>query len=199
MKKQQISKTKSDKPFLAARIPYGLEKALEDHVKSTNESKTQTIIKALGTYLKWSEENSSPNASDRLSKLERKVTELEKLLRTPQQTSFLDADPVIKRDINIDNKTDNKKENSKSKPKISSVITEDIKTDNKIVSGPILEEENTAQLMTHKELSELTGISNNSVKAKPRSTNRIIKWEGRTFEVIQLEGKWRWKELFDNK
>lgn len=194
MKKPQISKTKGDKPFLAARIPYGLEQALEAHVKSTNESKTQTIIKALGTYLKWSGEDSNPNASDRLSKLERKVIELEKLLKTPQQTSFLDTNTVIKKDI----KTDNKKGDPKPKPKESLAITKDIKVDNRTVSESEVKEEDTAQLMTHKELSELTGISNNSIKARPRSTNRIIKWEGRTFEVIQLEGRWRWKEIFDN-
>lgn len=194
MKKPQISKTKNDKPFLAARIPYGLEQALEAHVKSTNESKTQAVIKALGAYLKWSDEGSSPNASDRLSRLEKKVAELEKLLKTPQQTSFLDADTVIKKDI----KTDNKKENPEPRPKISSVITEDIKVDNRTITESELKEGNAARLMTHKELSELTGKKYSTVKARARSANRIIKWEGRTFDLIQLEGQWRWKEILDN-
>jgi hypothetical protein len=172
MTKTQMSKPKVDKPFLAARIPYGLEQALETHVKSTNESKTQTIIKALSAYLKWSDESSSPNASDRLSKLERKVAEIEKLLKAPQQTSFLDADAVI---------------------------TEDIKFDNKTITESELDKGNAARLMTHKEMSELTGKKYSTVKARARSANRIIKWEGRTFDLIQLEGQWRWKEIFDNK
>jgi hypothetical protein len=195
MAKTQTSKPKSDKPFLAARIPYGLEQALETHVKSTNENKTQAIIKALSVYLKWSDEGSSPNASDRLSKLERKVAELEKLLKTPKQTSFLDAEAVIKKDIN----TDNKKEKPEPKPKLPSAITEDIKVDNITVPEFELKEEEAAQLMTHKELSELTGKKYSTVKARARSTNRIIKWEGRTFGLIRLEGQWRWKEILDNK
>jgi hypothetical protein len=190
MARTQISKPKIDKPFLAARIPYGLEQALETHVKSTNESKTQTIIKALSAYLKWSDEGSSPNASDRLSRLEKKVAKLEELLKTPKQTSFLDAVSVIKKDIIDDNNTENH----------SSVITENISNDNKeIIQDSKLDKVSSARLLTHKELSELTGISNNSIKAKPRSKNKVIKWKGRSFEVIQVEEKWRWKEAFDNK
>jgi hypothetical protein len=80
------------------------------------------------------------------------------------------------------------------------VITENISDDNKEESpDSALEKVSLVRLLTHKELSELTGISNNSIKARPRSQNKVIEWNGRNFEVIQSEGKWRWKEIFDNK
>ena len=78
----QKGKSKSEKPFLAARIPHSLEAAIESHVDSTGESKTQTVINALAAYLGWSDgEEKKPTASDRLSILEKKFAELEKLIK----------------------------------------------------------------------------------------------------------------------
>lgn len=156
-------KTKGDKPFLAARIPHGLEKALESHVQSTDESKTQSVINALSAYLNWSENATKPNASDRLSLLEKKVAELESLLKAPQQTNLLDVEPVIK-----ETKKTNKKENQ-------------------------TETENSPALLTHRKLSDLTGINYNSIKSNP--DGKVINWEGRKFQTTKKDGKWKWEEI----
>ena len=168
MTKASNSKTKSDKPFLAARIPHSLEKALESHVKITGESKTDSVIKALGSYLKWSEAEEKPNASDRLSKLEKKVAELESFLKTPQQTNLLDVKPVIEEAKQADNKEKNEIE-KQTKTKENSV------------------------LLTHRKLADLTGINYNSVKSNPEG--RIIEWEGRRFKTTKRDGRWKWEEI----
>jgi Fe2+ transport system protein B len=171
MKTSQKSKAKSEKPFLAARIPHSLENALESHVEFTGESKTQSIINALSAYLKWSENGEVSNASDRLSKVERKVAELEQLLKTPQQTNLLDLDR-------------------------KSVISSVKQADNKKPTARI---EQTSQefkwLLTHREISDLTGINYNSVKSRPTGKAKIIEWNGRAFKVIQVEGRWKWREI----
>jgi hypothetical protein len=168
MKTEQSENSKGEKPFLAARIPHSLEKAIESHVKSTGENKTQTIVKALGAYLGWSENIDSPNASDRLSLLEKKVAELEKFLKTPQQTVLLDVEPVIKEV----KRTDNKKEYKR---------TEQAKI------------ANTPELLTHKKLSDLTGINYNSVKSDLEG--KVIEWERRIFQTTKESGRWKWKEV----
>ena len=193
MAKPIRSNNKVDKPFLAARIPHSLEKALESHVESTGESKTQAVINALGAYLKWSENLDSPDASDRLSILERKVAELEKLLDTNKQTGKPNRTPVIKEDITADNekglselatepvvviKNENKSDNEK-KPK-----TDKRKT------------KNTSGLMTHRDVANLTGLNYNSVKSNPEG--KVINWENRTFHATKESGRWQWKEAVDN-
>ena len=74
--------TKS-KPFIAARVPEGLNEALEKHVDATGESRTAAIINALSSYLKWAEAgvDKTISAGDRLSKLEEKVADLERLVK----------------------------------------------------------------------------------------------------------------------
>jgi hypothetical protein len=195
MKKVQAAKTKSDKPFLAARIPHGLETALESHVKSTGESKTLSVVKALGAYLNWTEDKSNPNASDRLSLLEKKVTELENFLKTPHQTNWLDEESVIKNDAF----SDNEKEKRQEKPSKNSVIKKDKNNDNNPkVPEPELSDEENSGLMTHKELAELTKLNYHLIRKKPQSKNPKIEWEERTFKVIQIGKKWYWEEIAKN-
>lgn len=109
MKSIGTSKKKTDKPFLAARIPTSLNSALEAHVESTGESKTDTIINALAAYLGWSDNEtiSTTSASDRLSVLEQRVDALENLLREPKQTSLFETN------INFDKRFDNRQPTKK--------------------------------------------------------------------------------------
>ena len=95
--------TKS-KPFIAARVPEGLNKALEKHVDATGESRTAAIINALSSYLKWSDTDKGKpiSAGDRLSKLEDKIAELEKLLKKDKKKKEPEQ-LVIGQDNNIDN------------------------------------------------------------------------------------------------
>ncbi len=196
MKKTNNSSSQGDKPFLAARIPHSLESALESHVKSTGESKTLSVIKALGAYLNWTEDKSNPNASDRLSLLEKKVTELENFLKTPHQTNWLDEEPVIKNDTSSDNKKEN---HHQEKPSKNSVIKEDDSNDNNPkVPEPELSGKDNSVLMTHKELAELTKLNYHLIRKKPQSKNQTIEWEGRIFKVIQIGKKWCWEEITKN-
>lgn len=171
MKTSRNSKAKSEKPFVAARIPHSLENALESHVELTGESKTQSIINALSAYLKWSESEETSNASDRLSEVERKVAKLEQLLKKPQQINLLDLDS--KSVINNVKQVDNKKPTAKKEQA----------------------NQEGDQLLTHKEISNLTGINYNSVKSRPTGKTKTIEWDGRAFEVIQAEGRWKWREI----
>jgi hypothetical protein len=167
----------SQKPFLAARIPHSLESALESHVKSTGESKTQAIINALSAYLNWSENGGASNASDRLSLLEKKVAELENLLKTPKQTSLLDVEPIdVKPVIKEAKQTDNKKEpEGKEQAKI----------------------ESSSELLTHRKMSDLTGINYNSVKSHPEG--KVIEWENRIFKTTKESDRWKWVEITNQR
>lgn len=94
-------------------MPASLNNALEAHTKSTGESRTDTLINALATYLGWSEgKKLEASSSDRLSQLEERVKELEELIYKPRQTSLLEMDPsqpkAVETVIKIDNKNDNK-------------------------------------------------------------------------------------------
>lgn len=93
------------KPFIAARVPEGLNKALDKHVEATGESRTTAIINALSSYLQWTkaEVDKTTSAGDRLSKLEAKVTELERLLKKSQKRK--EPEQLV---IGQDNNTDNK-------------------------------------------------------------------------------------------
>lgn len=84
-----------EKPFVAARIPESLNLKLEEHSKATGESKTQALINALAAYLGFNPGSEvQETASDRLSVLEQKVAELERLVKEPKQFSLLDTEPL---------------------------------------------------------------------------------------------------------
>lgn len=159
------AKPKKGKPFLAARIPHDLERALEAHIEESGETKTQLIINAIGSYIKWSAGEDKPIASDRLSTLEAKVAEIEKLIKTPQQQNLLDVEPVITKVKQTDNKTGKNKSGAND------------------------------QLFTHRKVSDITGIGYNSVKSKPNSKNKVVEGNGRKFEVIKTNKGWKWREI----
>jgi len=99
------------KPFLAARIPEDLNTKLEEHSASTGEGRTQVVINALAKYLNFTPESKSEeSAGDRLSLLEKKVAELENLIKEPKQFLPLKNNPSrIPTDLKItsDNVPDN--------------------------------------------------------------------------------------------
>ena len=191
MAKPIRSNNKVDKPFLAARIPHSLEKALESHVESTGESKTQAVINALGAYLKWSENLDSPDASDRLSILERKVAELEKLLDANSKVKNSSNESVIKTDINLDNKDDS----FKSAAEPIAVIKDHSNPDNN-KNSKIEEVKDTPALMTHRDIANLTGLNYNSVKSHPEG--KVIKHGNISFHSTKEDGRWKWKEVVDS-
>lgn len=122
------------KPFLAARIPEDLNTKLEEHSASTGESRTQAVINALAGYLNFTPESKNEeSAGDRLSVLERKVAELESLLKEPKQFSPLEDNPSIISaifEITPDNIPDNRGQN-KSLEESQGVINLDNDSDNK--------------------------------------------------------------------
>lgn len=152
MKTIGTSKKKTDKPFLAARIPAGLSDALEAHVKSKEESKTEALINALSVYLGWTDgEATQPSASDRLSMLETRLNELERLVKEPRQTSLLDDLEHPKRP--------NIKESHKPQP----VIKEDKNIDN-----------NTDKMLNNREMSQLSGMNHETVRSRHKTEKTIV-------------------------
>ena len=163
---------KPQKPFIAARIPIGLEEALEKHTKATGESKTTALINALGSYVSWSQdEKAKPSSTDRLNLLEERVEKLEKLIQAPQQTSLLELKPVIETDNNTDNK-------------LSEAETDN--SDNKVIKEE--------KLFTHKEVAEITGIPYNTVKKKPKA-NKTAEGNDRKFKPIRRGKISKWIEI----
>lgn len=101
--------TAKSKPFIAARVPEGLNEALEKHVNATGENRTTAIINALSSYLKWSDSKKEKHDSavDRLSVLEKRVTELEKLTKPNQSNQASQMELVISSDNKENNSLDN--------------------------------------------------------------------------------------------
>lgn len=119
------------KPFLAARIPEDLNTKLEEHSASTGEGKTQAVINALARYLNFTPESKSEeSAGDRLSLLEKKVAELENLVKEPKQFSPLEDNPS-RISANLEITSDNS-EQDKVFENSQGVISLDNNSDNKI-------------------------------------------------------------------
>lgn len=141
-------KKKVDKPFLAARIPASLSEALEAHVKSTEESKTDVIINALSVYLGWSDNGATQiNASDRLGRLEARLDELEKLVREPRQISLLD---------------------SPEKPRV-----EEFHNPKSVIKSDNRNNKEAEAVLSTREISELSGMKYEAVRSRHRA-ERII-------------------------
>lgn len=112
-KKAATTKTKSGKPFLAARIPEGLDKALQDYVDLNGGSRTDILIDALSVYLGWSNgEQPKPATSDRLSRLEQRLETLETEIYRPKQTSLLTGEAGVQEEYSTVIKQDNKPDDS---------------------------------------------------------------------------------------
>ena len=189
---------KPQKPFIAARIPIGLEEALEKYTKSTGESKTAALINALASYIGWSKgEEAKPSANDRLSLLEERVKHLEKLIQIPQQTSLLELESVIKTDNKIDNNlseaetdnSDNKVIKTDQENIIDVVVNEHKESDNK--DNDVITRE---KLFTHKEVAEITGIPYNTIRKRPKA-NKVAEGNGRKFKPTRIGKTSKWLEI----
>ena len=185
---------KQQKPFLAARIPIGLEKALEEHTALTGENKTKILINALRKYVGWSDSDDKvePDAADRLTQLEIKVIELEKLITTQtvikldnKKDRKLKSKIVIEEDKNLDNK----------KPEVVQLDTQiQLETKNVVTSKDELKVTDK-KLWTHKEFSELTGINLNTLRSKRNYKKSDVTWEGVTYQLIRPKEGWRWSPI----
>lgn len=161
------------KPFIAARIPESLSLKLDEHSKATGESKTQALINALAAYLGVSlaDQDNEP-ATDRLSLLEQRVSDLERLIKRPQQISLFDS-PV---------------EVDTAVPSTQAIT--DNNSDNDV--------DNTVQFpqqeggFTHREMAELTGMSYEAVRSKQKQ-GRTIRHDGKEYKAIKPEKIWEWQ------
>lgn len=161
------------KPFIAARIPEALNKALEKHTsKKDGESRTEAIINALNAYLgqPLGIIENSPEV-DRITDLEKRIVALEKKTGEAIQGNLLDKDDVIK--------TDNQTKSKSDKPVDSS--------DNKIDNS----------LLTHKQVAETTGMKYETVRSKYKTGNSMLV-NGKTYTPTREQGNPRWKAT-DNK
>jgi hypothetical protein len=121
------------KPFIAARISEDLNLKLDDYLKITGESRTQAILNALSAYIGYSPNKEvGDSASDRLTLLEKKVAELESILKEPKQISLLqDSSSKAPKNLQLttDNIFDNVEQNEFSKDN-QGVINLDNNADN---------------------------------------------------------------------
>ena len=167
------------KPFLAARIPEDLNTKLEEHSASTGEGRTQAVINALGRYLNFTPESKSEeSAGDRLSVLERKVAELEKIINEPKQISFLDAAQVISKEVLPKVQTDNKELGKTD----SRVIASDNNVDNispikpeqsKVATQPIQKRGKFIGRMKTQDVPNLPGLEDEDPKRIKVKLNNI--------------------------
>ena len=162
--------TKS-KPFIAARIPEDLNNALDKHANATGENRTTTIINALSSYLKWSspEVKKTISAGDRLSLLEKRVKELEKLFQNNQKQQNIEKEPEKSQQLVIvsDNESDNTSK------------TEVDNTDNK---------DKELSWMTSKEAHNLYGAKYTHDSFRKFKPERLKKEFGLVVERILKEG-----------
>lgn len=125
------------KPFVAARIPEDLNTKLEEYSKATGEGKTQVLINALSSYLNFSPQ-SKEASKDRLSILEERVADLERIIKEPpKQFSLLESIPVHEEEVaepkpqvETDNDSDNIVDNKDDEEFSSGVINTDNEGDN---------------------------------------------------------------------
>lgn len=169
----------TSKPFLAARIPEEINQALNEHCKTTGESKTTAVINALREYL-WipSSKDEDSNASDRLATLEEKVAQLEQKLNShievsaktiPETTDTSVIKDVIKIDNNLATTTD----------------TEDTE------SQTVVENE---VILTNRELSQLTGIPDSTIQKK-NLKGQIIEHQGTVYKPVRVDNAPRWVKV----
>jgi len=159
----------ANKPFIAARIPESLNVKLEEHSKATGEGKTQVLINALYAYLGFTPETENKeNASDRLSLLEAKVAELERMLKEPHQISLLDTSAVTA-----------KKPGAKVKP------------DNKVDNIPSTQTTEGKKLDNH-EMAALAPFSYESVRSRHKR-NQSIELDGKKYLPIKEGNSCKWQ------
>ena len=187
------------KPFLAARIPEDLNTKLEEHSASTGEGRTQAVINALAKYLNFTPESKSEeSAGDRLSVLEKKVAELEKIINEPKQISMaLDLNPAIaKEHIPLKITTDNKADEAK----INIIDPIAVFTDNDIDNTTLVkanQEESTneipqnrgreEQILATSEVCKLTGFTRKKLEYSRDENKLPIEKNG--WRVLSFEGK----------
>jgi hypothetical protein len=169
----------SSKPFIAARIPEELNQVLNAHSKTTGESKTQALINALSQYLEVAYiATDRPQASADSSSLLSRIIRLEEIIEQIQE-----AHVVIEIDNDIDNKSipdarsdnntvishDNTNQPKTGEEEIQSALFS-INLDN--VDNSIDNKRPEGALST-KELAEMTGIKENTVKSKSQKETAI--------------------------
>ena len=83
----------SEKPFIAARIPEDLNKALTQHVEESGLNRTEVIVNALVAYLKLPTSFTQGNKNGtRLDLLEERILNLEKITEAQNFSS----NPILK-------------------------------------------------------------------------------------------------------
>lgn len=192
------------KPFIAARISEDLNLRLADYLRTTGESRTQVIVNALSAYIGYLPgKETNESASDRLTRLEEKVAELERILKEPKQFSLLETTPspvptgleitsdntsdnkvkdeslrtpqdVIRLDNTIDNKTDNAIDNNDNK--LPAVSDEDLKHPNPQYGEYIGK-------MKTQEIPKLPGLEGHDVKKIRTKLNNTKKLSSKVARI----------------
>jgi hypothetical protein len=173
------------KPFIAARIPHVIENKLNERVQASGLSKTEIIVIALAEYLGCSiDVPEETQAVDRLVAVEKKLAELQKLVRALEKPTEKTPPPEIEgqrvlsfEPLNIDNTVDNQTENTETTAEIIREVS-DISSDN--------------NLLTHKQMAELSGMKLETVKSRYRR-EWTIEWQEKQYIPVRKDKLPRWQ------
>lgn len=176
----------SEKPFIAARIPEDLNKALTQHVEESGLNRTEVIVNALVAYLKLPTSFTQGNKNGtRLDLLEERILNLEKITEAQNFSS----NPILKTyDSSLIKTSD--KETNHEEVKILDIIKDGHQGEPEEVNLSLFNINNEG--LTHKQLSELTGISYNTIKSKVRTQDAEIKHNEKTYIPTKIGNKSYW-------
>lgn len=190
-----------EKPFIAARIPEELNQALIKHVESSGLNRTEVIIDALATYLKFPTSFTQTNKNDtRLNLLEERISILERLVAAQNLPSSHaldtgesplsepDCEELNRKELEIKSKSEEWQ--ALEGTTIDLFTLSDNSSDNTDNADDRIHESNlNRKRLTHTEVSQITGINYNTVKSRAfKERSPEIEHGGKIYAVVR-EGK----------
>lgn len=176
-------------PFFSGRIPQSLYDAIESYRQQTGESKTDVLTKALAAYINLPLEEkllSKIESVPELKSLEKRVALLEQAFTNLQKQESVALETIN----NIP-----PGQMSFSDIQISEGFPEGFRNssrlDNKVDNGDNTSVGSDAQILTHRQVAEETGMEFNTIKGRHLRKAALTK-NGVCYTPIGKQGKPRW-------
>ena len=185
------------RPFFSGRIPHELMQAVEQHRKDTGESKTDVLVKALTSYLKypvqWPPEADEEIKTGRVNEIEKQISELDSkvnrlfewmgqivagngAVRKQEPKSKQQDDNIKQFVIATDNTNDN--ENKQD------VISYDNPPDNGLT-------------LTNNEIVNMSNFTIDQLRGRYKK-GELIEVNGETYKPSGEKGKPRWQKMVNS-